>query len=371
MHVRCAATGCGYVAKACYNSLQAHHLQSWKCPKHPGRDDRLRYHFEGLLAVGAYRAVPDPAQWRNCHRSCCGKPVRFVTYCLLCGYPEDLCAQRLDQLRLAPHFGHNQYTQCAKCPSLVGMTIVPATGYNDVDWAQFEEADFCIPDLLLKAGAEAAWPTIRAFMKRSGLTTWGSFLNRFTAYVNSWDANLFQDMDGHKELCRMVIGQLIVTEIHKQLFHKQRLCYDVDQGFSEPPTAFPGVQHSMQMQTVLQTMSDVVRQYTARTARAFKPLDMLVLHTMAALARPGRVIQIVSSEEHPHEVLLVDVAIPPRDAPVPSLVLGAAECPSMFSPGQCWLGVELRRRLETPSIECPDEGVYADSYLPLVGPIFA
>jgi hypothetical protein len=121
------------------------------------------------------------------------------------------------------------------------------------------------------------------------------------------------------------------------------------------------------MTRVLQAMSDVVRQYTGRTARAYNPLDMLISYMMESLARPGRQIQIVRED---NGIMLVDVLKPPPALPVPSHVLAAADCPSMFSPGSCWLSKELRRMLETPSDECPDEGVYNDLHLPMVGPLF-
>ena len=155
MRISCAQQGCGYKAKLCYDSLIGK-VQQRRCPRHLDRDDFLIYSIQGLTGQGSYRAVPDPAPWRRCNRSCCGEPVRFTTYCLLCGFPEDLCAARLDKLRLPPHNGHNEYTHCPRCPPICGVTIVPATGYPDADWAQFEDAFFCAPIILQNDCAAAA-----------------------------------------------------------------------------------------------------------------------------------------------------------------------------------------------------------------------
>ena len=184
------------------------------------------------------------------------------------------------------------------------MTIVPATGYPDSDWAQFEAAFFCVPDILKKADAAAAWPKVREFMQRLGFTTWGTFLANFQQYVNHIGAENFHQVEGHGELGRLVLGHLLTSEAHKMLFRRHQLCFEVDyispdslnlpQG---PPHSFPGARHSIPLVTVLRQLNAVVRQYTARTARAFMPLDMLVLKVMEQLVRPGRMTCVEQTDD--------------------------------------------------------------------------
>jgi hypothetical protein len=89
------------------------------------------------------------------------------------------------------------------------MTIVPASGYPDTDWAQFEANSFCVPDILTRAGASAAWPIVREFMQRFGLTTWGTFLRNFQQYVNHVGAANFLEEEGHGNLSRLALGHIL------------------------------------------------------------------------------------------------------------------------------------------------------------------
>ena len=339
------------------------------------RDDLLIYSISGLPSLGSYRPVPEPAPWRRCNRACCGEPVRFTTYCLMCGFPEDLCPTRLDKLRLPPSNGHNEYTHCPRCPPIVGMTIVPATGYPDTDWAQFEDAFFCVPDILQKAGAAAAWPKVHEFMQRSGLTTWGTFLSNFEQYVNHIGAENFNQVSGHGDLGRRVLGHLLLAEAHELLFRRLLLCFDTnyvnpasDNLPQSSPHSFPGGRHEVPLMTVLLRLDAVVRQYTARTARAFMPLDMLVLKVMAQLVRPGRMTCVEKTDDG--YVLTDSKNLSPLDE-VPDYVVGKATCPSMHEAGSCWLGEELRLKLEKPFTDFPADGIFSALPLPFIGPLFA
>ena len=374
MKISCVQNGCGYKAKLCYDSLRGS-VQQRRCPRHMNRDDFLFYSIQGLPSHGVYRAVPDPAQWRRCHRGCCGEPVRFTTYCLLCGFPEDLCASRLDKLRLPPHHGHNEYTHCPRCPVICGVTIIPATGYPEADWAQFEEAAFCVPVLLERAGAAGAWHKVKEFMQQSGFTTWGTFLSHFQQYIQHVGAEAFNQIEGHAELGRLCLGHIIVAEVHKLLFRRQQLCYEANYVNPDPvnlpqnpPHSFHGAQHSVPFEVVIRKLNEVVRQCTARTARAYKPLDMLVLYVLASLARPGRQTWIVRSD---NGYMMTDSKLLGESEQIPSNVLAQAKCASMFAAGTCWLSEELRLMLESPTAECPDEGPFSDVPLPFLGPLFA
>ena len=341
MRIGCAEQGCGYSAKLCYTSLGSH-VQQRRCPRHMGREDRLIYSIVGLTSMGSYRPVPEPAQWRRCNRSCCTQPVRFTTYCLLCGFPEDLCPTRLDKLRLPPSNGHNEYTHCPRCPLGVGMTIIPATGYPDADWAQFEANFFCIPDILARAGASAAWPKVHEFMQRLGFTTWGTFLSNFQQYVNHIGASNFHEEEGHGNLGRLALGHILFAEAHKLLFRRSQLCFDVNYTAPDPqnppqspPHSFHGGRHSVPLLDVLRRIDAVVMQYTARTARAFMPLDMLVLKVSAQLARPGRVTLIEKTDDG---YVLLDLKSLPDNETLPEQTVGKFICPAMHNAGESWLG---------------------------------
>ena len=57
--------------------------------------------------------------------------------------------------------------------------------------------------------------------------------------------------------------------------------------------------------------------------------------------------------------------------PLTEKVFAQATCPSMFCSGTSWIREEFRQTLQVPTPECPDEGVFADLHLTLIGPIFA
>ena len=374
MRIGCAEPGCGYAAKLCYASLGAH-VQQRRCPRHMGREDRVIYTIKGLTTIGSYRPIPEPAQWRRCNRACCALPVRFTTYCLMCGFPEDLCPTRLDKLRLPPSNGHNEYTHCPRCPGGVGMTIVPASGYPDTDWAQFEANSFCVPDILARAGASGAWPTVREFMQRVGLTTWGTFLNNFQQYVAHIGAEQFHEQDGHGNLGRLALGHILFAEAHKLLFRRTHKCFelnylapDPNNPPQDPPHSFPGGRHSVLLITILRKVNDVIIQYTGRSVREFMPLDMLVLKLMASLARPGRVI-LIERPDAGYELL--DLKALPEDESIPQQYIAKATCPAMHDAGHSWLGEGLRLFLERGFGEFPIDGVYSGLPLPFVGPLFA
>ena len=374
MRIGCAEQGCGYSAKICYTSLGSH-VQQRRCPRHMGREDRVIYTIKGLTSIGSYRPIPEPAQWRRCNRACCTHPVRFTTYCLMCGFPEDLCPTRLDKLRLPPFNGHNEYTHCPRCPGGVGMTIVPASGYPDTDWAQFEANSFCVPDILTRAGASAAWPKVREFMQRVGLTTWGTFLSNFQQYVNHIGAANFHEEEGHGNLGRLALGHILFAEAHRLLFRRAQLCFEVNylspdphNPPQDPPHSFPGGRHSVLLLTVLRRIDAVIMQYTACNVRAFMPLDMLVSKLMAHLSRPGRVTLIERTDEG---YFLLDLKLLPEDESIPQQFLGKATCPAMHNAGETWLGEGLRLFLERGFGEFPMDGVYSGLPLPFVGPLFA
>ena len=234
---------------------------------------------------------------------------------------------------------------------------------------------FCVPIILQKAGAAAAWPRVHEFMQRLGLTTWGTFLCNFQQYVNHIGAENFNQIDGHGELGRLALGHIIIAEVHKMLFRRQQLCFEANYVNPDPanlpqnpPHAFHGGQHSVSFLAVIQKMNAVVRQFTACTARAYVPLDMLVLKILAGLARPGRQTWIVKTDDG---YVLTDSKVLPPTEMIPTNVIGQAKCPSMREAGTCWLAEELRLYLERPSNECPDVGPFSDLPLPFLGPLFA
>jgi hypothetical protein len=123
LHVTCDEPGCGASASFCWFSFQGP-IQTYQCPAHQARRNGLIYSYDKMDGLVPAPAVfhPSPSRW--C--SCCRQAVRFTVYCPACGYPEDLCARRVDELRTSLFHGHNEYTHCPRCPRVAPMIIVPA-----------------------------------------------------------------------------------------------------------------------------------------------------------------------------------------------------------------------------------------------------
>ena len=132
--------------------------------------------------------------------------------------------------------------------------------------------------------------------------------------------------------------------------------------------AFPMARHQVSLSQILEAMNAVVRQYTGKTVRAVLPLEVLIAHTLVALARPGRRTMITRSPQH--GLRLIEIH-PDRELQPEEVCLACATCSSMHQQGEYLMQEELRLHLSIPSVEAPDEGPYADDALQLAGQLYA
>ena len=174
LHARCDYPGCSFQVSFCYFSFLGP-LQASRCPSHHAQGREMAYHLHGLPTGIPVSPGFHPAQERWCSCGCRG-PVKFTSYCGICGWPEDLCARRMDLMRTPLHQGHNEFTHCTYCPNLASRVLIPATGSTAADWESYLQSHAGIHTLLAQADAAHATASVVRFMRMRSLHTWQQFL---------------------------------------------------------------------------------------------------------------------------------------------------------------------------------------------------
>ena len=309
LHVQCAESSCSVRASFCYLSCCGP-VQAFKCPAHPHAQHKLIYRLEGMSGSVPVTAAFFPAQERRC--SCgCWSTVKFTSYCGSCGYPEDLCARRLDMLRTTLYGGHNNYTHCPFCPNLVNMVIVPATGFVKADWRTFLDAHSGVEQLLSSQGAALASDAVLQFMRARSILTWNAFLLHFQEFVQDYTSEAFLRAPGHPALLKLVLHHEAAAIAQQLLFRLPYLFYRVCPRFKEaedydenwaPPTDDYGAVHQVDLMRVLQAVNQRALSLTGRPAACIEEWGVLVEDMLKALSRPHRRLYILRPEfdtEHP------------------------------------------------------------------------
>ena len=266
----------------------------------------MSYHLQGFPTCTPVPPGFYPAQERWC--SCgCRSPVKFTSYCGTCGWPEDLCARRIDLVRTPLHQGHNEYTHCVYCPNLASRVLVPASGSPAADWESCLRVHTGIHTILTQAGAAQATNAVLRFMRLRTLHTWQQFLQHFDLYLEDYTAATFKDAPGHIQLFRLVFGHHAVAAAQQLLFrmpfqfHKYNPRFRGSMEFDEdwrPPASTVTDTHQIPFSTVMREINRIAIYFTERPAACIFEWAYLIELLLGSLARPLRRTLLLPSTLH-------------------------------------------------------------------------
>ena len=303
IHANCDHPDCAYQLAFCYSSFSGP-LQAHRCPAHAVSGHGMRYHLQGLPPGVPVSPAFHPAQERYCSCGCRG-PVKFTSYCGICGWPEDLCARRVDQLRTSLYDGHNEFTHCVYCPNLARRIIVPATSSPAADWANFLGAGAGIRALLSQSGAENTLTLVTRFMRTRSLRTWQDYLRHFELYLDDYNALTFKAIPGHLELFKLVFHHHVAAVAQQLLyrlpiqFHKNsprfRESPEYDEDWLPPPAAITD-KHQVNMAEVMKEINFLAVYFTNRPAACLEDWTVILNNLLAALTRPMRRVFLLPSQ---------------------------------------------------------------------------
>jgi len=354
LHAQCSHIGCTYKISFCYNSLLGP-LQSMRCPAHVLDGSGMEYHLHGLPPGIAVTPAFHPAQERFCSCGCRG-PVKFTSYCSVCGWPEDLCAKRIDVLRTSLFDGHSQFTHCSYCPNLSRRALVPATSSTAADWANFLRAGAGIRDLLKQAGAETALHNVAQFMRLRSLSTWHDFLRHFETFLLDFTPHTFLAAPGHVALFKLVFHHYVAAEAQHLLYRGAIQFYKASPRFKDSPeydeswsptASAINDKYQFPMDQVMAAINNIAIHFTNRPAACLDDWVVIINGMLAALTRPSRQVFLLPSRFLTAQPF-VDMVLSEQhvlDLQPEGDVYASATAASMLAPSTIALSDELREFL--------------------------